>query len=366
MNARRCVLAAAAAVVLWPALGAAHDLGTTQVRLDVAPDRSVTVAIDVDPDALLQRLQIAAGDEAIAVPAEPHAVTAGIERRAPTFLSNVALLADGQPVTLRFTYVEAAPKTDRDSAPSTVRLTGAVAQDARELTWRYDLPLGSYALRVNRAGQPEAVQWLVGGRASAPVPLSAGTHGDSTLAVTREYLWLGIVHIVPRGLDHILFVLGLFLLRRNWRPLLAQVSVFTVAHSITLALSVTSTFSLPGRIVEPLIGASIAWVAIGNLRASALTPARLGVVFLFGLLHGLGFAGVLTDLGLPAGALAVALASFNVGVELGQLAVLAIAVAATSLIARRSLVYRQWVTVPASAAIAAIGLYWTVTRSIGG
>lgn len=359
-----CGLAMTAA--LLPAAAGAHDVGTTQVALVVDDDRSVAVTIDVDPDALLLRLQIGAGEDPT-LPDDPAARTAAIAARGEAFLAAVALSADDQPVPLRFRYMPARAADDIRGAASTIQLTGIVPAGARHLTWRYDLPLGSYALRIVQPGFPEAVHWLVGGRTSEPLPLPASGASRSSWGVAREYLWLGVVHIVPRGLDHILFVLGLFLLRRDWRPLLAQVSVFTLAHSITLALSVTSTVEVPVRLVEPLIGASIAWVAVNNLRSATLTPARLGVVFLFGLLHGLGFAGVLNDLGLPAGALAVALAAFNVGVEVGQLAVLTAAAAATTLIAARGgIPYRRWVTVPVSVAIAIVGVYWTVSRALAG
>ena len=106
-------------------------------------------------------------------------------------------------------------------------------------------------------------------------------------------------HILPKGLDHILFVLGIFLLSPRWKTMLLQVTAFTVAHSITLGLSIYGIVSLPSRIVEPLIALSIAYVAIENLLTRELKPWRLALVFMFGLLHGLGFAGVLRELGLP-------------------------------------------------------------------
>ncbi len=115
----------------------------------------------------------------------------------------------------------------------------------------------------------------------------------------RQYLSLGYTHILPKGLDHILFVLGLFLLSPRLRPMLLQVTAFTIAHSITLGLSIYGIVSLPSRIVEPLIALSIAYVAIENLVTRELKPWRLALVFMFGLLHGMGFAGVLRELGLP-------------------------------------------------------------------
>ena len=175
---------------------------------------------------------------------------------------------------------------------------------------------------------------------------------------------LGYRHILPEGLDHILFVLGLFLLRAELRPVLIQVTTFTVAHSLTLALSLYGVVSLPTRVVEPLIALSIVYVAIENLRTRTLTPWRVALVFLFGLLHGLGFAGVLTGAALPRGDFAVALLGFNLGVEAGQLTVIAGAAVLLGSWQRRGW-YRSRVVAPASIAIAVVGAYWAVQRRPG-
>ena len=129
----------------------------------------------------------------------------------------------------------------------------------------------------------------------------------------RQYLWLGYTHILPQGLDHILFVIGLFLLSPRLKTLLLQVTAFTIAHSITLGLSMYGIVSLPPRVVEPLIALSIAYVAIENLLTRELKPWRVALVFTFGLLHGLGFAGVLRELGLPRAEFLTALLTFNAG-----------------------------------------------------
>src|SRR6185436_10418310 len=130
---------------------------------------------------------------------------------------------------------------------------------------------------------------------------------------------------VPLGLDHILFVLGMFLLSPRLKPVLSQVTAFTLAHSITLGLAMYGVLALSPRIVEPLIALSIAWIAVENLTTTTLRPWRIAVVFGFGLLHGMGFAGVLHELGLPRAEFLPALVSFNVGVECGQLLVIGVA-----------------------------------------
>lgn len=175
------------------------------------------------------------------------------------------------------------------------------------------------------------------------------------------YLRLGFEHILPKGLDHILFVLALFLATTRLKPLLIQVSVFTLAHTITLGLAAAGWVSAPGAVVEPLIAISIAFVAIENLFARGLTPWRPFVVFGFGLFHGLGFASVLLDLGLPDDQFLTALVSFNVGVEFGQLTIV---LAAWLLLHRwfNRPWYRKRVVLPASFLIAMAGCWWAVQR----
>lgn len=192
-----------------------------------------------------------------------------------------------------------------------------------------------------------------GQAAESPAPV----RGNSFLS----FIELGFTHILPKGLDHILFVLGLFLLSPKLKPLLWQITAFTLAHSITLALAVLGVFALPGRVVEPIIALSIAVVAIENLFRSDVSPWRWAAVFGFGLIHGLGFAGVLSEVGLPRDQIGMALVSFNVGVELGQLAVIALAFGATRWCADRAW-YGPWVRRPACLLIALAGVVWMVER----
>jgi len=187
----------------------------------------------------------------------------------------------------------------------------------------------------------------------------------TALQLFKNYIKIGFEHIVPKGLDHILFVLGLFFFSTAFRPLLWQVTTFTGAHTLTLALAMTGVVTLPASIVEPLIALSIAYVALENIIGMKFGPRRVFVVFGFGLLHGLGFAGVLSEIGLSAGSFALGLIAFNIGVELGQLAVLALAFAMLGAFRRREW-YRPRLCVPLSVAIACVGLYWTAERAFWG
>ncbi len=184
----------------------------------------------------------------------------------------------------------------------------------------------------------------------------------SPVEVGWIYLKLGFTHIVPYGLDHILFVLGLFFLSPHIKPLLKQITAFTVAHSITLSLAMFNIVSVPAGIVEPVIALSIIYIAVENIRQQKLNSWRLIVVFVFGLVHGLGFAGVLKELGLPKTQFINALITFNIGVELGQIAVIFIAYVIIGLWFKSKEWYHRRIIVPASAAIAIVALYWAIER----
>jgi len=173
----------------------------------------------------------------------------------------------------------------------------------------------------------------------------------------------GFRHILPLGVDHIFFILGLFFLQPKWKPLLWQTSAFTLAHSITLALVVLGVFTIPSTVVEPMIALSIAYVGIENLWVRDLKPWRVGLVFGLGLLHGMGFASVMKELELPQGQVVQPLVGFNLGVEFGQMTVLASAFVATFWILKK----REFGVVRkiASAVIGLTGLYWTYQRIWG-
>ena len=177
------------------------------------------------------------------------------------------------------------------------------------------------------------------------------------------FIKAGFEHIIPQGLDHILFVLGLFFSSLKFRSLIIQVTAFTLAHSITLALAAVGVVKLQLSLVEPLIFLSIVWVAIENTIFKQTTKWRPLVIFGFGLLHGLGFAALLTQYGLPKDNFISLLLAFNVGVELGQLAVLIMAFILVSAIFRKSQNKNQ-LKIPASIIIGLVGLSWFVDSLI--
>ncbi|MBI1341769.1 MAG: HupE/UreJ family protein [Terrimonas sp.] len=178
----------------------------------------------------------------------------------------------------------------------------------------------------------------------------------------RVYLEMGYKHILPLGFDHILFVLSLFLLSTKLKTVLWQSLTFTIAHSVTLGLAMYGVIRPPSQIVEPLIAISIVYVALENIFSPRLKASRIGVVFLFGLVHGMGFAGALSGLGLPDGSFAVSLVMFNVGVELGQLTVILLAWYLMAKWVGDKSYYRKYLVIPLSTIIAMVAVYWTIER----
>jgi hypothetical protein len=391
-------LAAAAIAIATPR---AHELERTLVSLSFARDGAFTLEVSNDPHWLLMRLEpFVADDFPALLEPSPRFRRSAAERDvrlaalAPVFIDRIVLFVDGrevrptraeylppghaQPAMLR-PSADASPSTtapgeSRSSATSvalepapssavlaTYRLHGHLRSDAHTLRWFYGIVSDPYPLTIQRSDGQTSTEWIAGQAWSDVIDLTGQFVPPTRWQIAHQYLELGYVHILPRGLDHILFVLGLFLLSATFKPVLLQVTAFTIAHSITLGLSMYDVVSLPARIVEPLIAISIAYVALENLFTREIRPWRLGLVFLFGLLHGLGFAGVLKDLGLPRGEFLTALVSFNLGVEAGQLTVIAGATAVVAAALGRNW-YRHVVVVPASLSIAAIGVYWTIVR----
>ena len=176
------------------------------------------------------------------------------------------------------------------------------------------------------------------------------------------YLKLGYRHILPLGLDHILFVLSLFLLSPKLKPVLWQATTFTIAHSVTLGLAMYHVIKPPVQIIEPLIALSIMYVALENIISPRLKASRIVVVFIFGLVHGMGFAGALGELGLPQNAFLLSLIMFNAGVELGQLTIILLAYFLIAKWFGNKSYYRKVFVFPLSAAIAIIAGIWTIQR----
>ena len=367
---RRAILLAV--LVLLPSAARAHNFTLTDVRLELRADGTYAVDVVCDLDALALGVPSTADSAALAAELEaldPDAREELAERLLVLLKRRLRVRFDGRPNAFEVSLPGRGRPPPEGAPPAALglvaRLSGRVPEQAQEVTFFASRAFPPVRLTVRRAGKPAGpVEMLEPGGESWSIPL-VGPRSAATLTDTvRRYLVLGVTHIVPWGLDHVLFVLGLALLSPRLAPLLAQVTAFTVAHTLTLALSSYGVVTLSPRVVESLIALSIVYVAVENVVSPRLRTSRLVLVFAFGLLHGLGFAGVLGELGLPESQRLTALLAFNIGVELGQLAVIAAALAALGGWTRLGGT-RQAVVRPASMAIAAIGLFWFFQR-LGG
>ena len=369
---------AAIVAVLFHAPAGAHEL--RPAIIDATIDRSgvIELRLSLDLEAQIAGIRAehagtsqASTTQAGTAPlydklraASADALRGAFAASAREFTSGLGVSFDGAIADLTYRDVEIPPPGDLSLARiSTVIVAGRVPAGARAMTWTADPRLGDNVIRVTRAGEadPFFSTFLRAGAPSEPISLE-GAVEQGAFSSLASYIAVGFSHIVPKGLDHILFVVGLFLLSPHLRPLMWQVSGFTLAHSVTLALGIYGVISVPAAIVEPLIAASIVFVAVENLFTDRLQRWRPAVVFGFGLLHGLGFAGVLSEFGLPKDQFVSALIGFNLGVELGQLAVISACFLGVGLWFRHRHWYRRAIAMPASVAVALVAAFWFVER----
>lgn len=387
-SARICVWIIGLLALLWSApVTQAHEVQPTIADLQQDGERLV-LSIRMNAEALLSGINLdglSDTDDAIDnnkyedLRALSDAVLSGRAYQLLPAWNDLPLVqTETAPLQLSIIGVEVEPQPNEDLARTTVMTLEAILPgDAEEVvvTW----PEGSGALILRQQGVEDPYTGFLDLGASSPPIALVGGHGANGWQAFVGYIPVGFDHILPKGLDHILFVLGLFLLSTQLGPLLWQVTAFTLAHTVTLAMGALGWVTVPASIVEPLIAASIVFIGLENLFARSLSPWRPFVVFGFGLLHGLGFASVLQDFGLPSGQFIPALIGFNLGVELGQLAVIALAAIilwAATLAARMSdlegdeaivedyLIMFRAMSILGSLIIAMIGIFWVIERTL--
>ncbi|MGB1009890.1 MAG: HupE/UreJ family protein [Thiolinea sp.] len=291
------------------------------------------------------------------------------QESAATFTSDLTLNADGVRQQPEFSSISIPEVGDTNLArDSAITFNGQLPAGAGKLDWSWPERYGTHVLRISTPQQEDFhTAFLNAGTASDAIMLN-GTNGSaatsSLWSIFSDYVVIGFEHIIPKGLDHILFVIGLFLLSASFGALLWQVTSFTLAHSVTLALGMLGWVQISPSIVEPLIAASIIYVCLENVFSEQLSRWRPVVIFAFGLLHGLGFASVLTEIGLAPEHFALGLLAFNIGVELGQLSVIFLCFLLVGFWFRKRSWYRKAITIPASLVIAGIGLYWLLERTV--
>jgi len=349
----------------------AHPASDTSVVIALRDRQTLEIAVASDAAALVAKLEALAGTPLSAtVPRTREELTARLRSLAPTLSDHALLAFNGVRLTTRPGAVfvdDRGLATMHLETVRSVELPPSLERWRRGqlsgvyFTWSTDLMYGTYPLVIRRSEGAETIYWLDGQASSGPIEVDRLTEPHVSVWAG---LWLGFTHIVPRGLDHILFVLGLYLLSPKLKQLVWQVSAFTIAHTVTLGLSLYGIVNAPGHFVEPLIALSVAYVGIENLFTSRLQPWRVVVVFAFGLLHGLGFAGAMSELPYSHDDLIGMLVSFNIGVELGQLGVIAAAAIILRVVLSHRKAWHRPVTQLASAAVGVMGLLWTAERLV--
>jgi len=375
--------------LLWIGLVQAHPTGTSKVSIEILDPGTITVAIDVNHADIMNVTKDILQPDTLSLPQAQLFQ----EKTSNYLLSRVILQVDGQPQSLKIlrwkpngkgpedgfyhddaafgsmdniiTYAGTLPPQSRKKLDVTVQLFaefGIEPISEVSLYW-HDTLLVRHWLGLDRTLHlyisPDSLTALI--QQTRQPPSVQAAHQENLIL---RFIGLGYTHILPEGLDHILFVLGLFFFSTRMKPLLWQITAFTVAHSVTLGLAMSGVFSLPSSIVEPLIALSIAIIGLENIFFRKVKASRWMVVFAFGLIHGMGFASALRGLGLPPGKFWPVLASFNGGVELGQLTIVTAAFLLTRWMWHKPWYFKR-VVVPVSSVITIVALYWFVQRVTG-
>jgi hypothetical protein len=354
----------------------AHDLERTRVWLTFESDGTFVLDVANDPNWLLLRLEDFVGDypsisramPPASAPLSDEARDAHLRALAPAFIDRVVLWVDHREIRpLSAEYLAPRRRTDADDLPplGVYRLRGRMPLDARAMQWYYGLVVDPYPLLVHRAdGRAQPAETVLGSAWSSPLDLSGQFREQTRLQIARKYAASGYRLMGSRGVEPILFVLGIVLLGVGLGPFLAQLAALTSASALASGLVVYGVASLSPRVVEPLVALSVACIALDNLAATDLTPRRVAALVLFGLLHGMSYAAALAAEGLPEARPLAALLGFNAGIALGQATVAALAYLLVTSYRQRAW-YHQRIAVPISLAIAGVGVYWTIARTIG-
>ena len=358
----------------WALSASAHEMRPAIATLTVSDQGVLSVALETNLEAWLAGVNPTLSDTDDSPNAAQYDALRAMDAddlqavflpRMREFADRIHIEVEGVSIAMTVTLHEVIMESDPELPRlSVVRLVGGLPDQAQVFRYRVDEQLPNTAVRFLRAEQEPQVAFVKHAETSPQFSLD-GSITRSVAAIVWDYVELGFTHILPRGIDHIVFILGLTLMSKRLVDLVIQVTAFTVAHSVTLALGLYGVLNLSPAIVEPLIAASIVYIAVENCWHQRVGLSRAFVVFVFGLLHGMGFAGVLTELGLPERDFVVGLLSFNLGVELGQLAIIALAYFSVGIWLLHKTWYRRAVAIPVSLCIGGLGMYWLIERTTG-
>ena len=363
-------------LIVLLAQAGAHEIQPAVADMSFSQDQKYTISIVLNLEAIMANIEPEVSDTSESQNAPEYDRLRALPSDdlidefsgfRDSFLSKLNIQIDDRPVSVSITKLLVPEIGDLAfTRESVITLSGDIPANASKISWGWAREFGPSIIRVSADTDEDPYSaYLVEGQQSDPIPIE-GKLSRGVIETIANYISVGYVHIVPKGLDHILFVVGLFLLSTRLHPLLWQVTAFTVAHTVSLALGITGVVTVPPAIVEPLIALSIVYVAVENIYTQKLSRWRPVIVFCFGLLHGLGFAGVLSEIGLPADQFVTGLISFNVGVELGQLSVIAVCFLLVGFWFSKKPWYHKFIVIPASITIGIIAGWWFIERTFLG
>jgi hydrogenase/urease accessory protein HupE len=340
------------AALVWARPAAAHPVPFSYVDLRLRPD-AIEGSLVIHIFDAAHDLNIEPVDRML----DPAVAAQHATALANLLAARFTVSADGRPLTPQWSAVEVLAERQSLKFPLRFALGGTPGRLAvAAVMFPYD-PQHQTFLNIYEG---DALTQAILDRGRSGFDYFAGTR-QGAFAVVQKFLPAGIHHILI-GPDHLLFLVGLLLLGGTVRQLAVIVTAFTVAHSITLSLAALNLVSPPERIIEPAIALSIVYVGADNLLIRDGRDVRAWIAFAFGFIHGFGFANVLREMDLPARALGWSLFAFNVGVEVGQLLVVAIvATALAALRARNENAGRQ-LAVAGSVVVMAAGAFWFIQR----
>lgn len=359
-----------------PQASHAHAFNATDAAVHFEPEAGLfTVRFDINMEAILAGVDPGVKDTSESPQAAEYdrmrsLPPAELEREfAPfkdKFLAGMTFLIDGKPVPVTVQTLEFRDVGDLAKPRKTMlQVEGAMPKDAKTFAFGWKPEFGKILFRtIAPHARTMHIEIIEKGAMTQTIMID-DVKSRSIWNMIGDFIAVGFTHIIPKGTDHILFVVGIFLLSTKVKPILSQVTAFTVAHTITLGLGTAGYVNLPTGIVEPLIAASIVYVGVENIMRPTLSVWRPAVVFCFGLLHGLGFAGILREFKIPDSDFLLGLLSFNVGVELGQLAIITVCFLLVGIWFGNKPWYRQRIVIPGSLIISVIAAFWFVQRVTG-
>ncbi len=347
------------------------------VEISIYADKKVSVVIDLSLEAAMTDIgtqyknTIDAPNSVqydILRALTPKALQARFKTFESKFLSHILLTINKEPQHLKLISAEI-DIVGYKKRPRKTLLTYStqLSEWPKTLLWQYNKSYGDSALRYQVYKKDEynwsQWRWLRNGVSSGVIDINH-PQPMTTMQTILQFISIGFDHVIPLGFDHILFIIGMALSSLLWQRLLLLVSAFTLAHTLTLGLAMLGMIEISGRIIEPLIAFSIAFVAFENLLPNQSIKRKSIIVFLFGLVHGLGFANMLKSFEMTDNNFVTTLISFNIGVELAQVIIVLSVVAILLLLKTAKLNYQQLAVIPTSFIIAFIGIYWGIERLI--